>query len=69
MLKEYEECDELTDYADLKRHPYRQVTCTVEWHDMKEGGTKITVTDSRVPYWDLRQKAPHLLCDFFERHM
>jgi len=69
MLKEYEEGDEITEYGDLKRYPYRQVTCSVEWHDMKDGMTKITVKDSTVAYWDLRVKAPHLLCDFFERHM
>lgn len=44
------------------------VKCTVEWFQQK-GHDNIKILDSRIPYKDLREKCPQLLCDFFERHI
>lgn len=46
---------------------YNMVKCTVEW--LQKGSDNIKLLDSRIPYGVLREKAPELLCDFFERHI
>jgi hypothetical protein len=43
--------------------------CKVEWAPLKIQNETITIQNSKVPYKELREKAPHLLCEFFERHM
>lgn len=47
---------------------YNLVKCTVEWYQHK-GNDNVNILDSRCSYQEVRQKAPHLLCDFFERHI
>jgi len=49
-------------------YPYNSVACTVEWFQI-QGKDNLKITDSRISYSELRDKAPQLLCDFFEKHM
>ena len=43
--------------------------CKVEWKPINdESGKVIQITDSEINYQEIRLKAPHLLCDFFERN-
>jgi len=51
-------------------YPYHLVKCTVEWFPYNTtSGKQIEIKDSRLSYLEVREKAPQLLCDFFERHM
>ena len=53
---------------DLLNKKAVEIMCTVEWYpDLDDGGS--IPKDSRVPYAEVRKKAPKLLCDFFERHL
>ena len=49
---------------------YNNVKCTVEWYQTssKNKDHIVQIKDSRLDYATVRQKAPQLLCDFFERH-
>jgi hypothetical protein len=46
---------------------YGLVKCTVEWQ--QKNGALLKISDSKNSYAELRKKAPHLLCEYFERHM
>lgn len=53
-----------------KTNGYQTTKCTVEWYPMKSNnGLEMEIKDSRLDYATVRQKAPQLLCDYFERHI